>query len=449
MEEHPLVTRFPEDANWEYFNQSTLRKQCSERNIPNDETSWYDMIRLLQKYQKKHVTEVRKIPWRSPDFGTHFEKSRSLSKTFQVTQVKDMNCGEAALKVRKLKQASRCWVCEDTAEWDIEKHREQNHIPAATTTATIAPAPPTPTTNLVQQSIKRKDKDNHGMGNSSPSKKQDNRDTQVNNPEVNQRPIPSSTIVRIFLLLVIQLSTPSQSAVNQQELLPPPSPQQPSQASKDVAPQLKGSTSLAVPLQRSTSAPLTSNQEPMWHEVEQKKELERVGKPLRGVSQDCSPALAKSLSSVPSVQYPIPTASAARARSVGQAGQTLVLSAVGIESHNSAATAAPVSVQAATPVPPGGTPGVVGCPSPVSNMNADVHKRKTARLVRKCRRLEKESARIGKRVKRGIENIDREYKQELEMLKEKRMRIEKKWERGLKGLKDKREKLEQKLKALD
>ena len=91
--DYPLETRFPDDVDWTVFESgwcSRLQQQCKVRNIPvDDNTSFDDVVRLLQEYQKKHVpTEVRKIPWRrSPDerIGEGFE-SKEMGATFQIAQ---------------------------------------------------------------------------------------------------------------------------------------------------------------------------------------------------------------------------------------------------------------------------------------------------------------------------------------------------------------------------
>lgn len=174
-------------------------------------------------------------------------------------------------------------------------------------------------------------------------------------------------------------------------------------------------------------------------ELKQHKAQKRVENLPPSVSQECNPALAKSLSSVPSAHYPNSNASDPRANTSEQAGPTPVLSVDGVDAHNSAATTAAVAAQTAPPVSSDDIPGDLSCSSPVINTDADVLKRQAARLVRKCRHLERKSARIEKHVKRGMDKIDREYKLELMRLKEKRknkyMRIEKKLEHDLKGLK--------------
>ncbi|CCC14493.1 hypothetical protein SMACR_09336 [Sordaria macrospora] len=169
---------------------------------------------------------------------------------------------------------------------------------------------------------------------------------------------------------------------------------------KDITSQLSASIFLpVVPPQRSTSAPPVSNQEPLRLELKQQKEHERVGALLRGVSQDFSQTLAEPMSSVPLAQCPVPTTSTARARTGEQAGQAPFLSTAGVDSPSCAAITAAVTAQAATSVSPGGIAGVVDGALP-------------------CRRLEKESARIGNHVKRGMKSIDKEYKLELKLLKE-------------------------------
>ncbi|EGO59805.1 hypothetical protein NEUTE1DRAFT_99957 [Neurospora tetrasperma FGSC 2508] len=472
MKEHPLLTRFPDDAKWALFGDSTLHGQCSVRNIPNDEASRSDMIRLLQKYQQKHVTEVRKIPWcRSPEFATGSEKREHLAmySTYLIVRVKDKSCSDGTVFRKDFslldKEGSIYVVAFKEIPTCTCSSQSKNHIPAvtmarplvtgATTTATIASAPPAPTTNLVHKSIERKDKDDHDMKSSNPSKEKDGRDTQVeNNPTLNEGTSQFVQPPATFYSLSSKFPTSSRSALSQQELLPSASPQQLSQASKDGNPQAKDSISIpAVHPQRSMSVPLTSNPSPMQMELKQHKAQERAEKSLRGVSQDFSSALVKSLSSVPSVYHPNSNASAPRAPTPEQAGLTPVLPADGVDAHNSAATTAAVTAQTAPPVSPDDISGDLGCSSPVSNKDADVLKRQAARLVRKCRHLERKSARIEKHLKRGMDKIDREYKLELMMLKEKRkikyMKIEKKWEHDMKGLKHQREKFEEKLKDLD
>lgn len=86
------MTRFPEDADWEQFDNLTLRRQCLVRNIPNDQTTRNYKIRVLQEYQKTHVTEIRQIPWcGKPHFPTWKEGSSRLGlfDTYQIAQVKD------------------------------------------------------------------------------------------------------------------------------------------------------------------------------------------------------------------------------------------------------------------------------------------------------------------------------------------------------------------------
>lgn len=358
------------------------------------------------------------------------------------------DCLRVVIKVRKPKPPGSCWMCEDSSEWEIEKYREQNQEPAATTTATITSALPTQTANVIQQPFERKENDDHSVESSSSPKNQDHRDAQVDgNPEINQSPSHGTIVTEEDKMSEDELDgegnaegeleqeqdediemgdthpspslssssdfpSPSQSAVKQQELLTLPHAQHPSQASKDALPRLMNLTPLpTVPLQRSASVSLTSNLEPMSLELKHQKEQERVEKLPRGVSLDFSPALANSWTSV--------------ALGGHTSGQTPVLSAVGIDSQDSASATAAVTVQTATSASPGATPGVVDGPCPV-NTTADVRQRKAAKLVRKCRRLEKEASYIGKRAKRRIKKIHKEYKRELKMLKEKRERLERK-----------------------
>ncbi|KAK3485974.1 uncharacterized protein B0T23DRAFT_408050 [Neurospora hispaniola] len=455
--EHPLLTRFPDDADWEEFDNLSLLRQCLIRDIPSEEISRDNKIRLLQNFSKKHVTEIRKIPWRrSPSRVTREEKSLRLNKLpYQVAQVKDRSSLDRTVLWKDFTLRDEKKVTCVVAFKEIPSctcPSQPTLVPAAaTTTATIALEVPTPTANIVQQSIERKEKDDHGVGSSSSSKKQADRNTQVNDkPEVSQRPSQSPSLLSSSSS---NLPTPSQSTTNEQELLIPPHTQQAS-TSKDILPQLKGpNPAAAVSLQRSTSAPPTSNSEPMRLELKQHEAQEQAQKSPQSVSQDCNPASAKFLSSVPSIHHPNSNASAPHANTPEQAGPTPVLSANGVDAHNSAATTAAVTAQTAPPVSTDDIPGDLGCSSPVSNPDTDVLKKQAARLVRKCRHLERKSARIEKHLKRGMDKIDREYKIELMKLKEKRkikyMRIEKKWEHDMKALKHQREKLEEKLKDLD
>lgn len=92
MEEHPLLTRFPEDADWEQFDNLSLRRQCLIRDIPNDQTTRDYKLRVLKEYQKTHVTEVRKFPWcREPKFLSWEEKHSRLGSSdyYYIVQVKD------------------------------------------------------------------------------------------------------------------------------------------------------------------------------------------------------------------------------------------------------------------------------------------------------------------------------------------------------------------------
>ncbi|EAA32812.1 hypothetical protein GE21DRAFT_6551 [Neurospora crassa] len=467
--EHPLLTRFPDDADWEEFDNLSLLRQCLVRGIPSEEISRDNKILLLQNFSKKHVTEIRKIPWRrSPSRFTREEKSLRLNKaTYQIAKAKNtsnanktvfwteftLSDEKGSTCVVAFKEVPSC-TCPSQPTLLPAATTEVAAVTATTTTTTITPGVPTPKANIVHQYIERKEKDDHGVSSSSSFNKQADRDTRVtDNSGVNQRPSHTSQSSSLLSSSSSNIPTLSQSNTNEQELLISSHSQQTS-TSKDILPQLKSPTpASAVSLQRSTSAPPTSNSEPMRLELKQHKAQERAEKSPRGVSQDCNPAPAKSLSSVPSAHYPNSNASAPRANTPEQAGPTPVLSADGVDSRNAAATTAAFTAQTATPVSPDDIPGNVGCSSPASVTDADVHRRKVARLVRKCRHLERKSARIGKHVKRGMDKIDREYKLELMMLKEKRkikyIRIEKKWEHDLKGLKHQREKLEEKLKDLD
>lgn len=88
--EHPLLTKFPDDADWEEFDNLSLLRQCLARGIPSEEISRDNKILLLQNFSKKHVTEIRKIPWRrSPSRFTREEKSLRMNKsTYQIAQAK-------------------------------------------------------------------------------------------------------------------------------------------------------------------------------------------------------------------------------------------------------------------------------------------------------------------------------------------------------------------------
>ena len=88
---HPLMKRCPDDINWEELDTLELRRQCIVRNIPSDKTSREEKIRLLQEYQKAHVTEVRKIPWcRIEDMLPIAERrSRLGSPIYRIIRVED------------------------------------------------------------------------------------------------------------------------------------------------------------------------------------------------------------------------------------------------------------------------------------------------------------------------------------------------------------------------
>ncbi|KAK1778508.1 hypothetical protein QBC45DRAFT_328150 [Copromyces sp. CBS 386.78] len=472
---HPLEKRFPEDTDWQHnsFEDNKLHSQCVVRNLLNqeDKVSREEKIRLLQEYQKTHVTEIRKIPWRRSPSRSLIEgiRSRLERATYQITQVKDMSSSDGTVFRKDFTLTSESGLTDVVAFKEIPtctcRSQFTTQIPAATvagsaitaatTTATVAPAPPThlPPPGTASRSIECKDKDNCGVGSSSPSEKKDQRDAQANDdPKISHRTFNPPHSSSSFPSSPSNVQSSCESAIDQQEILTRPSLHKPSPASKDTIPQLRASVSLPVaPLQRSTSAPPMSNQEPMRLELKQEVEQHRVGNLQRGVSLDFSPALAKPLSTVTSVQYPIPTTSTARARIVRQAGQTPVPSADALDSHNSGAIPAAITAQAATPILPGDIANVVDGALPVSNMDDDIHRRKAAKLIQKCRRLEKESARIGKHVKRGMKNVDKEYKLELKLLKEKHekkcMKIQKKWEKGLKKLTRKRERLEEELRG--
>ncbi|KAK3947694.1 hypothetical protein QBC32DRAFT_374108 [Pseudoneurospora amorphoporcata] len=415
---HPLEKRLPEDTDWQH-------------DVQEDKATREEKIRLLQEYQKTHVTEIRKIPWRRSPSLSLFEgiRSRLDRATYQITQVKDMSSSDGTVFRKDFTLTSESGLTYVVAFKEIPtctcRSRFTTQIPAATIAGHAITAA-TPTTT---RSIGCKGKDNHGVS-SSPSEKKDQRDAQANNdPKLSHRTFNPPHSSSSFPSSSSNVQSSCESAIDQQEILTHPSLHKPSPAS--------------------TSDPPMSNQEPMRLELKEQKEQERVGDPLRGVSQDFSPALAKPLSSVTSVQYPIPTTSAARARIVRQAGETPVPSADAVDSHNSAAIPAAITAKAATPVLPGDIANGVDGALSVSNMDDDIHRRKEARLVQKCRRLEKESARIGKHVKRGMKNVDKEYKLELKLPKEKHekkcMRIQKRWEKGLKKLTRKRERLEEEL----
>lgn len=151
----------------------------------------------------------------------------------------------------------RCFVCQDLDEWDIEKHDKPKQAPAATTVATVASRPSAPMPSIAQQPVE--DKDEHDQETPMLSNEQSDEATQVNNnPDAEQRPRHPPRVSASVSSSSSNFPTP-QFAVNQQELLAPPSTHQSSQAPGDVIPHLMGSISLApIPLQRNTPAPPTA-----------------------------------------------------------------------------------------------------------------------------------------------------------------------------------------------
>lgn len=307
-----------------------------------------------------------------------------------------------------------------------------------------------PTTKIVQDATEDNTTDKPNEGTPSNAEGDDERDAQ----EISQAPIEGNTNNHSAGFPRISEGEEKKSTVDsnepdQEELLTRQSPHKPTQVSEGIAPQ--PSTFIpnpTIPLQRGTSAPPVST---MRLEVMERREKERVGGLPRGVSLDFSPAATNTLPSRPPSLSPFSTTPGTPTSGPGQAVETPTFSAPAVGARNPATSPAATTAQAATPNLPGGDTGVIGAPLPVNDMEADVHGRKASKLAQRCRRLEKESARLGKQVKRGMKKVDKEYKLELKLLKEKRrkkcMRIEEKWERELKRLKRKRERLEEELGA--
>ncbi|KAK3398782.1 hypothetical protein B0T20DRAFT_498790 [Sordaria brevicollis] len=407
MAEHPLANRLPDDVDWSEYDHSAL----------------------------------------------HAQNPRC--------------CNDAVKKKRVRKQANRCWICEDTAEWEFEKYHQRELEPTATTTralnagdntvATTTPMSPAPTAGTVDKGTTREFTERHGAGGlGGSSKNQAHRGKQANSTrEVNQPPSNPPHPHSPFVSSTPNVPPAPQPAVNKPSPESPSRPQRPSQASKNVTPQHKGSASLfSTPGQSTTSFPTPP---------EPKHDPERAGKSNHSVSSNLRLESTQSLPSDPSTQSPIPTASAPCVPTFGQSGQTPAPLSESVDAQSPAASVVVSIDQAATPVPDAhrSSPfGVVDGSSLGNGMNSDSMKRKAARLVQKCRRLEKESLRMGKDMERRMQVIDKEYKQELKTLKEKRkmlkekrkrkcMKAQQKWKSGLKKLERKRQDIEQKLKALE
>ncbi|KAK3491788.1 hypothetical protein B0T13DRAFT_518718 [Neurospora crassa] len=354
------------------------------------------------------------------------------------------------MKVRKPKPPGSCWMCEDSSEWDIEKYRQQNQVPGAASKSDSSPGnqvhrdaqvSDNPETNgrpsdasitsekdgmfedaSVYAENKPKDKLNgeddaegeleqeQDEDNDMPGNEMDNEGNigeKLENIEICHG-MDSPPQSSLSLSSSSGFPPHSQFAVDNRGLFTLPNAQYPSHASKDVLPRRVNLTPLPIiPCQRSASVPITSNLEPMLLELKQQREQEKSEKQPRGISLDFNLASANSWTPVPSL------------------GFTSLKPPLGvnIESQDSVSATAAVTAQTAISNPPDGSPSVVDSYSPVSTAG-NVPRRKAANLMRKIRRLEKETSYIGKRAKRSIKNIHRDYKRELKVLKRKRKKLE-------------------------